>query len=69
MKVSESPILPRNRNIRVGAWRGKGGFHSEEKQVPRRRGKASKESLPRGGRRKHERMSGCKSFPGGSAES
>ena len=35
----------------------------------RRIGRASKESLPRRSRRKHERVSGRKSFPGRSAES
>ena len=47
---------------------GKSGLHSEEKQVPRRKGRAGKKSLLRS-RRNHERMSGCKSSPGRSAES
>ena len=45
-----------------GAWRKKGRLHSEGKQIP-------KESLPRGSRRKHERVSGRKSSPGRSAKS
>ena len=47
---------------------GKSGLHSEGKQVPRRKGRASKKSLPRRSRRKHKRMSGRKSSPGRSAE-
>ena len=55
--------------IRTGVWRGKGGLHSERKQVSRRRRK-SKKSLPRKSRRrKHERVSGRKCSPGPSAES
>ena len=44
-------------------------LHNERKQIPRRRGRASKENLPRRSRRKHERVSGCKSSPGTSAKS
>ena len=47
----------------------KGGLHSEVKQVPRRRGRESKNRFPRRSRRKHERVSECKSSPGRSAES
>ena len=43
---------------------GKGGLHRERGQIPRRKGRASKKSLPRTSRRKHERVSGRKSFPG-----
>ena len=46
--------------IRAGAWRGKGGLHRERRQIPRRKGRACKNRLPRS-RRKHERMSGRKS--------
>ena len=46
------------------AWRGKGGLYREGRQIPRRTGKASKKSLPRTSRRKHEQVSGRKSFPG-----
>ena len=49
-----------------------GGLGSTNKSVisfPRRTGRASKKSLPRRGRRKHERMSGRKSSPGQSAVS
>ena len=49
--------------VREGARRGKGGLHGERRQNPRRKGRASKKSLPKS-RRKHERVSGCKSFPG-----
>ena len=52
--MSESRTLARVRGIRAGAWRGKGGFHSEGLQIPRRRLRASKKSLPRGSRRKYE---------------
>ena len=51
------------------AWRGKGGLYSEGGQIPRKKGRASKKSLPRTSRRKHERVSGRKSSPGRSAES
>ena len=40
----------------------------EGRQNPRRTGRASKKSLPRGSRRKHEWVSGRKSSPGASAE-
>ena len=69
VKVGESRTLVRERGIRAGAWRGKDGLHSERRQIPRRKWKASKKSLPRTSRRKHERVSGCTSFPGRSAES
>ena len=36
VKVSDSHTLLRKRRIRAGAWRGKGGLHSEGKQVPRK---------------------------------
>ena len=39
-----------------------GGLHSEGRQIPGRRGRASKESIPRGSRRKHERMSDAKAL-------
>ena len=55
--------------IIVGAWTEKGGVHSDGRQVSRRKGKASKKSLPRRSRRKHEQVSECKSSPGTSAES
>ena len=59
----------REREIRARAWSGKGGLHRERGQIPRRTGRASKESLPRASRRKHERVSGRKSSPERSAES
>ena len=62
--MSESRILEREEgDHRAGAWRGKGGFHSEGRQVPRKRERASKESLPRRKKRKHEQVSGRKSSP------
>ena len=54
---------------RSGACRGIDGFYSEGRQIPRRGGRASKESLPRRSRRKHKRVSGRKNSPGGSAQS
>ena len=44
VKVSKSPTLARERRIRAGAWRGKSGLHNEGRQVPRRKGKASKKA-------------------------
>ena len=66
VKMGESRTLARVRGIRVRAWSGKGGLDREGRQIPRR---ASKKSLPRTSRRKHERGSGGKSSPGRSAES
>ena len=54
VKVGESRTFARERGIRTGAWRGKGGLHSEGRQVPRKRLRASKNSLSRGSRRKHK---------------
>ena len=59
----------REREIRARVWSGKGGLQDERRQTPRRKGRASKKSLPRTSRRKHERVSGRKSSPGRSAES
>ena len=67
-KVSESRTLAIERKITAGAW-GKGGHHNEERQISRKRGSASKKSLPRTSRRKHERVSGRKSSPERSAGS
>ena len=67
--ADESRTFAREKGTRAGSSRGKGGLHGEGKQVPRRKGKASKKSLPRGSRRKYERVSGRKSSPEGSAES
>ena len=69
VKVDESRTLARERGIRARAWRGKGGLHSKGRETPRRKGRASKKSLPRRCRKKHERVSGCKSSPGQPAES
>ena len=68
-EMGESRTLARVREIRARAWRGKGGLHGERRHIPRRKGKASKKSLPRTSRRRHERVSGRKSSPGRSAES
>ena len=59
----------RERGIRVGTWKGEGGLHNEGRQVPMRGGRASKGSLLRRSRRKHEWASGRKSSSEGSAES
>ena len=59
VEVSESCTLARaGRGIRAGASRGKGGLHSEVRQVPRKRRRTSKKSLPRRSRMKHERVCG-----------
>ena len=63
VKVSESRTLARVRGIRARAWSGNGGLHSEGKQIPRRKRRACKKSLPRRSRRKHERVSGRKTSP------
>ena len=68
-KMGESRTLARVRGIRARAWGGKGGLHGERGKIPRRNGRTSKKSLPSTSRRKHERVSGCKSSPGRSAES
>ena len=46
VKVSESRTLAREGEIRAGAWKRKGALHSKGKQVPRRRGRASKKKPP-----------------------
>ena len=68
VKLGESRTLARELGIRAKAWSGKGGLHGERWQIPRRTGRASKKSLLRTSRRKHERVSGRKSSPGRSAE-
>ena len=68
VKVGESRTLARKRRIRVGAWSGKGGLHIERREISRRKGRASKKSLPRTSRRTHEWVKKCKSSPGPSAE-
>ena len=67
VKEGESRTLARVRGIRARVWRGKGGLHSEQGQISRRKGRSSKKSLPRTSRRKHEQVSGRKSSPGRSA--
>ena len=61
------PRWARERGIRTGGWRGKSEFRSKRRQIPRRKGRASKKSLLSRSRRKHERVSGRKSSPGRSA--
>ena len=63
VKVGESRTLAREMGIRARAWSEKGELHGERRQIPRK-GRASKKSLPRTSRRKHERVSGRKSSPG-----
>ena len=63
------PHLGKRGGIRARVWIGKGGLYSEGKQIPRKRLRASKNSLPSGSRRKHELCGGCKSSLGRSAES
>ena len=58
VKVGESRTLVSESGIRAGACSVRGRFHREGRQIPRRRGRASKKSLPRKSRRKHERVSG-----------
>ena len=67
--MSQSRTFSREKEIRAGAWRGKDGLHGEGRQIPGRRGRATKESLSRTSRRKHEPVSERKSSPGRSAES
>ena len=62
--MSESRTLARKREIRARVWRGEDGLHGKIRGVPRRRGRASQESLPRGRRVKREPVSGRKGFPG-----
>ena len=62
VKMGESRTLARVRGIRARAWRGKNGLHGERRQIPMRIGRASKESLLRTSRRKHERVSGPKAL-------
>ena len=69
VKVGESRTLAKKRRVRARACSGKGGLHRERRQIPTTTGRASKKSLPRRGRTKHERVSARKSSPGQSAES
>ena len=65
----ESLTLAREKGITAGAWRGNSGLHREGRKTPRKKGRESKKSLLKRGRRKHERVSGRKSSPGRSVES
>ena len=67
--TAEEPFGERKGGIRAGVWIEKDGLHGERRQIPKSTGRASKENLPRGSRRKHERVSGRKSSSGRSAES
>ena len=69
IKVGESGTLASERGIRVRAWRGNGGLHGEGRQIPMRKERAGKKSLPRTKRRGHERVSGRKGSPERSAKS
>ena len=69
VKMGESHTLARVRGIRARARSRKGGLHRERGQIPRRKGRASKMSLARTSKRKHERVSERKSSTGRSAES
>ena len=69
VKMGKCHTLARERRIRAKAWKGKSGLHREARQIPRRKGRASKKSLPRTSRRKHEQVSESKSSPGRSAQS
>ena len=53
VKVGESRTLARERGVRARAWRGKGGLHGERRQIPRRKGRTRKKSLPKRSRIKH----------------
>ena len=59
----EPHLGERERNFRARAWRGKSGVLSEGRQIPRMKGRTSKESLPRRCRWKHKRVSERKSSP------
>ena len=63
----ESRTLVRERGDQSGSMGGKGGLYSEGRQVPIRRGRASKDNLPRRSRRKHKWVCRRKSSLGGSA--
>ena len=65
----EPHLGEREGSVRARAWRRMGELHVNGRQIPRRKGRASKKSLPRTSRRKRERVSRRKSSPGRSAES
>ena len=67
--MSENRTVATKRAIGVGAWGGNGGLHSKERQASTRIGRASKDNPPKRSRKKHKRVSGRKSFLGGSTES
>ena len=69
VKMSERPHLDEREEGQSESMERKSGLHRERRKIPRRTGRASKKSLPRTSRRKHERVSGRKSSPGRSAES
>ena len=58
----ESRTLARETEIKARAWRGKSGLHGEGRQIPRRKGRANKESLPSKSKRKHERVVDAKAL-------
>ena len=69
VKVDKSRTLARERGIRAGAWQGKGGLHSEGRQILKRKERAREKSLPRRSRKRYEQVSGRKISPGRFAES
>ena len=66
--MSKNRTLERKRRIRGEAWRASTQLHTDGRQVPRKRRKASKENFLKGSRRKNERVSRCKGSAGGSGE-
>ena len=46
-KVGESRTLAREREIRARAWRGAGELNIGRRQIPRRKRRANKKSLPK----------------------
>ena len=56
------PHLGKRRVIGAGICGGKSGLHSESRQVPKRRGRARKENLPRRSRRKQARVKDAKAL-------
>ena len=54
--------LAKESGIRARAWSGKGRLHSEERKIPRRKGRVSKKSLPMRSERRYVRVSGRKAL-------
>ena len=62
VKLCESRTLARKRMIGDREGGGKGGLHSEKRQVLSRKGKEIKKNLPRRSRRKYEGSVDAKAF-------